>query len=105
MKHITQAYIECALWATDENGTLSPEAVEQMSRDCQSFIEYVDALGIDRSQWDDQQLGHDFWLSRNGHGTGFWDRGLPGGDALHQAAKTFGAQSLELDDNGFLQLF
>ena len=25
---------------------------------------------------DDQlaQAGHDFWLTRNGHGTGFWDR-------------------------------
>jgi len=21
-----------------------------------------------------EQAGHDFWLSRNGHGTGFWDR-------------------------------
>ena len=23
-------------------------------------------------------LGHDYWLTRNGHGTGFWDRDLPG---------------------------
>lgn len=22
------------------------------------------------------QAGHDFWLTRNGHGAGFWDRGL-----------------------------
>lgn len=21
-----------------------------------------------------EQAGHDFWLTRNGHGTGFWDR-------------------------------
>jgi hypothetical protein len=24
-------------------------------------------------------MGHDFWLTRNHHGAGFWDRGL--GDA------------------------
>ena len=22
------------------------------------------------------QIGHDLWLTRNGHGAGFWDRGL-----------------------------
>jgi len=23
---------------------------------------------------DAEQIGHDFWLTRNGHGSGFWDR-------------------------------
>lgn len=33
-----------------------------------------------------QRAGHDFWLTRNGHGAGFWDRGLetPDGEDVGQ---------------------
>jgi hypothetical protein len=100
MKQTIQAYIECARWTTDIDGVLSPEAQEQMAQDCRSFLDFVEAQSIDHSAWDETQLGHDFWLSRNGHGTGFWDRGLPNGDTLHVAAKTFGECHLELGDGG-----
>ena len=30
----------------------------------------------DSELYDEAQAGHDFWLTRNGHGVGFWDRGL-----------------------------
>lgn len=41
------------------------------------------------------QLGHDFLLSRNGHGAGFWDRGLSHlGEWLHEEAKTHGGHYL-----------
>jgi len=34
------------------------------------------------------QAGHDFWLTRNGHGAGFWDGDWPEtGDALTEASK------------------
>lgn len=40
-------------------------------------------------------MGHNFWLSRNGHGAGFWDRGWGDvGDALHAAAKVYGEYNL-----------
>ena len=29
---------------------------------------------IDLSEFDPAQVGHDLWLTRNGHGVGFWDR-------------------------------
>jgi len=47
------------------------------------------------------QLGHDLWLTRNGHGTGFWDRGLGDlGDRLSNAARTLGeADSWVHDDD------
>jgi hypothetical protein len=36
--------------------------------------------------------GHDFWLTRNGHGCGFWDRGLDAlGDRLTEACKPYGS--------------
>lgn len=35
--------------------------------------------------------GQDFYLTRNRHGTGFWDRGYgPTGDDLTEAAKVYG---------------
>lgn len=35
-----------------------------------------------------EQLGHDFWLTRNRHGTGFWDRGTDVGGDLSELAKS-----------------
>ena len=36
--------------------------------------------------------GHDFWLTRNGHGAGFWDGDYPESEEtiLTDAARTFG---------------
>ena len=45
-----------------------------------------------------EELGHDFHLSRNGHGIGFWDRGYgQTGLDLHKASKTYGSVSLTYD--------
>lgn len=53
----------------------------------------------------EEQFGHDFWLTRNGHGAGFWDRGLGGlGDALTEASKTFGSSDLYVGDDGELHV-
>lgn len=52
----------------------------------------------------EDMAGHDFWLTRNGHGAGFWDRspldagGL--GDKLSDAAKAFGECDLYRGDAG-----
>ncbi|WP_066904598.1 hypothetical protein [Mycolicibacterium houstonense] len=45
-------------------------------------------------------LGHDFYLTREGHGAGFWDRGLGElGDYLTKIAKSYGSAAT-LWDNG-----
>jgi hypothetical protein len=47
------------------------------------------------------QIGHDFWLTRNRHGAGFWDRGLGDlGDKLTAAAHTYGESNLYVGDDG-----
>lgn len=49
------------------------------------------------------QAGHDFWLTRNGHGAGFWDRGLGSvGDRLAVAARFYGEENLYAGDDGQL---
>lgn len=114
-------YIECALWSSvdltsDEDGTchefldqrgltvldLDPDAFQAMRADCAAFIELAgDDIALYLEQRASEHLGHDFWLTRAGHGTGFWDRGLGAlGDRLTAHAKTFGACELYVGDDG-----
>ena len=45
--------------------------------------------------------GHDFWLTRCGHGAGFWDRGVgETGERLTKAAEKFGNVDLCVGDDG-----
>lgn len=110
------AYIECMLWAStdlceedeepehlDDKGftiyDLAPETLELVRSECKAFQELAKNeldkayAGINDIYYDESQAGHDFWLTRNGHGAGFWDRGLEYvGACLTAHAKTFGSQ-------------
>lgn len=45
------------------------------------------------------QHGHDFALTRNGHGAGFWDRGYGEvGERLSESARIYGEHSVITDD-------
>lgn len=97
-----------------ENLTLRPGAREKMSVDCLDFIAaneadliaYAEAMGDNplgmwaamaaqgraRSFSGTEKAGHDFWLTRSGHGAGFWDRGLGElGERLTKASKAYGS--------------
>lgn len=52
------------------------------------------------------QLAHDFILTRNGHGAGFWDRGYPDGigNRLTEACKAYGEADAYLGDDGKVHL-
>lgn len=106
-----EAYMDCALWSSmDEDGNplddgrdlndIHSDAQDQIRKECDDFIDYASEL-LEESELDPEQAGHDFWLTRNGHGAGFWDRGLGEvGDALSRAAKTFGSSDLYVGDTG-----
>lgn len=108
------AYVECALWSsTNDDGepldgldaSVSSACMQVFERDCDSFIELLERVGVDALELDDTQIGHDFWLSRNGHGAGFWDRGLGElGDTLHKWAKSFGPCDLYVSDNNEIEV-
>lgn len=96
------AYIECALWSSiDDNDepldrnfsrdSLTGEALLKMIQDCRAFREQA-GITILRDMW---RAGHDFWLSRNGHGAGFFD-GHWGeySNKLQELAKSFGECNL-----------
>jgi hypothetical protein len=103
-----QAYAECAVWSStdpetcepldDAYGTedITPEGFESMSMDLEAFIQanWFDCVAYCRKR-SAGDLGHDFWLTRNRHGAGFWDRGLGAlGDRLTAAAHPFGESYL-----------
>jgi hypothetical protein len=104
-------YIETLLWSeTDDNGesldgAYSAEDVDaaglaEMRQDCDDFVSsnLEDLADIEAGQ-----AGHDFALTRNGHGAGFWDRGLGElGDRLSDAAKVYGTQGLSVGNDGVL---
>jgi len=119
------AYLECALWSsTDDNddpldkhdGEVSLDTLEQMEEDCANFQEanaelleqayrepewQAEDQRYDKPHYNAEQAGHDFWLTRCGHGTGFWDRGLGDiGDKLSDACKPYGNVDLYLGDDG-----
>jgi hypothetical protein len=109
LQSFTAAYVECALWSsTDDNGepldrtdaTLSPEARARMQDDCADFYKQFSELWEDH--YSDEHAGHDFWLTRNRHGAGFWDGDLPKeiGQKLTDMAHPYGGCDLYIGDDG-----
>ncbi len=117
----TLSYITAALWSSNDESTpqggepmdrnysiddLTIDCLLKMQKDCKEFQEqnsralnladysHIRARGHDFT--DSEFAGHDFWLTRCGHGVGFWDRGLRLclGDILTKACEKFGEANL-----------
>ena len=114
LQNFIDGYTECLLWSSmDENGEnfepfeLSEAAIKKCKSDCLEFIvgnlldlqEYATRYEpLSARPW--ECAGHDFWLTRNGHGAGFWDRGLGElGERLSKAAKVYGCVDPWLNDD------
>lgn len=112
-----QGYLKAVFW-TDA----SPDAEEELRdagysdlahdslaaviKECEQFQEKAKdllSLAYER-EYNDESAGHDFWLTRNHHGAGFWDRTRPKGgnlgDKLTKIAHSFGESCLLLGDDG-----
>jgi hypothetical protein len=124
MDKFLASYIETALWSsTDFDGTplddskyadaeLDPKTRARMAADCEKFqAEYAKLVsGLDdsvlrsfpQSDHDGDRIAHDFWLTRNRHGAGFWDGDYPEPIAtqLTDLAHSFGESDLYVGDNG-----
>ena len=116
------AYVEVALWSSNDESTpeggepldrnygiddIHPKTLERMMRDCNQFQSFNanDLTLYDHPQYNADELGgHDFWLTRNGHDAGFWDRYdcLPevARVRLTAASKKFGEFNLYVGDDG-----
>lgn len=85
-------YITAALWTEEENinesgveadrSEVCPDSLKRVEKCCKRLLtEYHDAVRLmaehivhseEYTAW--EVLGHNFWLTRNGHGAGFWDK-------------------------------
>ena len=106
----TDAYIDAALWSsTDDDGDsldrnysvrdIAPATLTRMKLDARKF-QRDNARSLDAGS--SSRGGHDFWLTRAGHGAGFWDGDWPEPEAtrLTNAAKAFGDNELYVGDDG-----
>lgn len=110
-------YIVAALWSSNDNldesggsplddnydkSDISTKTLETMRDDVATFVKDNEVMLLESGQ-SDEQIGHDFWLTRNGHGAGFWDKGLGEvGDNLTDACKSFGEVWLYVGDDGLI---
>lgn len=71
---------------------------DQSEIDLKAFIVTAGDLLADT----DINAGHDFWLTRNGHGAGFWDGDYTNGDQLTTLCKPYGVIDLYVGDDGLI---
>ena len=122
IEQFINGYITAALWssmgddgepldATHALEDLAQETRGAMESDCRKFFEQCNddlweykekrAIPIDAEYTASDCAGHDFWLTRCGHGAGFWDRGIgETGNRLTDAAEKFGNVDLYVGDDG-----
>jgi len=109
---IIKGYVDAMFWTEEENeigsdttiADLAPETITSLVNDIKKFFNVThELLNKTPDDYSYEQAGHDFWLTRNGHGAGFWDRGLGDlGDKLTEVSKQFGESYFYKGDDGKL---
>ena len=117
-EQVLNSYLSALIWSeTDEHGDpldaehgisdLTTHAQAQSQSDVDSFLSThaEDIRKALSTGYTLDNVGHDFALTRNHHGAGFWDRGLGSlGIALTAASDPFGEAHLFVDADGRLDL-
>jgi hypothetical protein len=118
MDAFTEQYLITALWSSNDESTPQggepmdkrftvkdfTEAIAKAEADCKAFQEQN---ADDLTECDDGTAGHDFWLTRNGHGAGFWDGDYEEemGQRLTESSKRFGECNLYIGDDGKVHMY
>ena len=109
-----QHYLGTAATLADEepgaaDAEWAPEARTIAQKDCTAFLEQSESILAELSNaphfYRAEQAGTDFWLTRNGHGAGFWDRGLEeAGETLSKIAHNMRESDAYVGDDGQMYL-
>ena len=135
LEDFLNAYVEAALWSSTDNADdsggepldgnydesdIAPETLARMRADCAAFLNHRlggRLIGIaERLEAEGkyhcpgrcgvtEYAGHDFFMTRNGAGVGFWEEGdwpKGMGKALDELAKGFGTFDLYVGDDGLI---
>lgn len=113
---VLDGYLTAALWSSTNDNTGEPldsdfsvddikgKTLAKLKSHVSKFL--TAAKGLDLSGHRASRVGHDLWLTQNGHGAGFWDGDYedpPGlGDKLSRIAKSLGEVYLYVGDDGKL---
>lgn len=110
-------YLECAFWLFQDNednpdkldiDDLSADSLAHIKAECAAFYFRFESDiscedGPTGNDGSDQyaMAGHDFFLTRNGHGAGFWDGDWPEPHAtkLSEASRRCGEVTLYTDND------
>jgi len=131
LDEFTRAYLEAAIWASthpdfqtdratdDTPETLDEYAIIDFSQEalqsaiaeckrfqnvCKDIIEDEENCINNRQCSSESYAGHDFWLTRNGHGCGFWDGDWPlYGDFLTELSTKFGELYIWINEKNQLE--
>lgn len=109
----TQGYWEAAFFTNQEEigdltfADVAKSAWERAVEDCKKFQTDNAALldrAYNRPGYGETRAGTDFWFTRNGHGTGYWDRDELGalGDELSEACERREVDLYVSDDKIYL---
>lgn len=115
----TRGYVIAMLWTEEDEikgktfADISKVSLSKIVADCAEFQKkYKGALRFAsrRPGYSRERAGHDFWLSRNGHGAGFFDRDelevpldgsdLTLGNLLQEKARKANNRYIYLGDDG-----
>jgi hypothetical protein len=102
----TQAYIEALFFTLDSEiakHNIANETLARIKRDCEKFQK----LAGDIITYNESQAGHDFWLTRNHHGAGFWDGdwGKPSENILMEICNQFNENTCYLGDDNLIYFY
>jgi len=118
INRFTREYLGTALWCTsdmyscEDDSSLeslnydvddfSKEAYMAAKADCKDFLSNPRVKKILREKdYDLDLVAHDFWLTRNGHGAGFWDGDYDeeDGEVLTAISEPYGEVNLYVGDD------
>lgn len=90
---------------------LAPEALRDIMANCFDFQNGESKRSLDLAYdyapdgYEPEQAGRDLWFTRNGHGCGYWDRGLGEvGNVLADDARKIGASDTCIGDDGLVHV-
>ena len=134
LDQFTTAYLEAALWASDDQTNpessgepldsnygihdIEAKTLAEMVIHCKEFqqanADFIrdDNVAVESPEsmaaayGCDARAGHDFWLTRNGHGCGFWDGDWrePAATTLSDAAIACGEYNISAPGKGIGQV-
>jgi hypothetical protein len=88
----------------------SDESLDRAESDCVEFFNRIeDLIGRARRFANSSHIAYDFWLTRQGHGAGFWDGDYADetddvGDELSKVAAEFGECYIVIGEDGQLHI-